>query len=109
MKSGRKKQPHLFVALGVLMMLVGAYAMISCVIGGRLSSGASLPLPFGFTTVAVGAMLLTRTPIAVFFLFVYAVTILILGIIHDGLMSPLNVIWLVLLGLCLPLAKHAKK
>lgn len=105
----RKKDPRLFVALGTLMILVGAYAMLSCVLGGRLSPAQAMPLPFGFTTVATGAMLLTRSQIAVFFLFLYAVTLLVLGIVHDGLMSPLNLAWLTLLGLCLPLAKNARK
>ena len=105
----KKKKPHLFVALGVVMILVGAYAMISCVTGGRLTAEESLALPFGFITVATGAMLLTRTAISVFFLFLYAVTILILGIINEGLLSPLNLVWLVLLSLCLPLAKNARK
>lgn len=105
----RKKKPHVFVALGVIMILAGAYAMLSCVTGGRLSAEQAQLLPFGFITVAVGAMLLTRSPISVFFLFLYAITLLILGIIHEGFLNPLNLAWLALLGLCLPLAKNAKK
>ena len=91
------------------MILVGAYAMVSCAVGGRLSPEEALLLPFGFTTVATGAMLLTRSQIAVFFLFLYAVTLLILGIIHDGAMAPLNLVWVVLLICCVPLANIAKK
>ena len=83
--------------------------MLSCVTGGRLNSEQSQLLSFGFTTVAVGAMLLTRSAISVFFLFLYAATLLILGIIHNGFLNPTNLAWLVLLGLCLPLAKNAKK
>ena len=105
----RKKKPHVFIALGVIMILVGAYAMLSCVTGGRLTAEQAQLLPFGFTTVAVGAMLLTRSLISVFFLFLYATTIMIMGIIHNGFLSPQPIICLALLALCFPLAKHAKK
>ena len=109
MSKKKKKQPHLFVIIGMLMIFVGAYAMFSCVVGGRLSPEQALPLPFGFTTVAMGAMLLTRSAISVFFLFLYALTIMILGIIYDGFLSPQPLLCLALLALCFPLAKHAKK
>lgn len=105
----RKKKPHLFVILGVLMIIVGTYAMLSCVFGGRLSQAEAFSLPFGFITVAMGSMLLTRSAISVFFLFLYAVTIMIMGMIHDGFLTPKPLICLVLLGLCFPLAKNAKK
>ncbi len=105
----RKKKPHLFVILGILMILVGAYAMLSCVLGGRLNAAEAFPLPFGFITVAVGAMLLTRSAISVFFLFLYATTIMIMGIIYEGFLHPQPLICLVLLALCFPLAKNAKK
>ena len=105
----RKKKPHLFVILGTLMILIGAYFMLSCVLGGRLSPAEAFALPFGFSTVAVGAMLLTRSAISVFFLFLYAVTIMIMGIIYEGFLSPQPLICLVLLALCFPLAKHARK
>ncbi len=105
----RKKKPHLFVILGSLMIIVGSIAMLTCVFGGRLDPQDAMALPFGFTTVAVGSMLLTRSAISVFFLFLYAVTILIMGIIHDGFLTPQPLICLVLLALCFPLAKHARK
>ncbi|MCP5537110.1 MAG: hypothetical protein H7A51_12895 [Akkermansiaceae bacterium] len=105
----RKKKPHLFVALGVLMMIVGTVAMGTCIFGGRLSPGESFALPFGFVTVAVGAMLLTRSAISVFFLFLYAITILVINIVHGDFLNPLPVSCLILLGLCFPLAKNARK
>ena len=105
----KKKDPRLFVILGIVMILIGTYAMLSCVMGGRISPTEAFPLPFGFTTVAMGAMLLTRTAISVFFLFLYAVTIMIMGIVHDGFLTSQPLICLVLLGLCFPLTKHAKK
>ena len=105
----RKKKPHLFVALGTLMILVGTYFMLSCVLGGRLTPAEAFALPLGFATVAVGAMLLTRTAISVFFLFLYAMTAMIMGLIYEGFLTPQPLICLALLALCFPLAKHARK
>lgn len=105
----KKNNAKRFIALGYLMIAAGTWAMVSCVIGGRLSAEESLPLPFGFITVATGAMLLTRTKIAVFFLFLYGATLLILNIVHEGVTQPYNLIWVALIAVCLPLAKIAKK
>lgn len=104
-KKKKKKDPRLFVTLAIIMMIIGTYAMLSCVMGGRLNAAESIALPFGFITVAMGAMLLTRSAIAVFFLFLYATTNLILNLVHEGVTNPVNLIWIVLLALCLPLIK----
>lgn len=100
----KRNNKKLFVAIGVTMVAVGTYAILSCVTGGRISAENALPMPFGFTTAVVGALLLTRSAISVFFLMLYAVTILILGIIHNGVLSPLNLVWLAVLGLGVVLA-----
>lgn len=105
----QKKTSPLFPILGTLMILAGTYAMLSCVFGGRLSAEETMALPFGFITIATGAMLLTRTTIAVFFLFLYALTLLVLGMVHHGVMHLPHLAWLLLLGLCLPLAKRSRK
>lgn len=104
----KKKKPYPFIALGTLMIIAGSIAMLACTMGGRLNSEQSLLLPFGFITVATGSMLLTRSTISVFFLALYALTLLILGIIHNGWLHPLNLLWIVLLILCLPLSKNTR-
>src|SRR5690606_1829815 len=70
-----KSRPLLFIAPGCIMLIAGFGLMLAAAVSGRLSSEAALPLPFGFTTAATGAMLLTRTPLAVFFLFIYAAAV----------------------------------
>ncbi len=107
-RKKKKKDPRLFVTLGIIMMIIGTYAMLSCVMGGRLSAAESIALPFGFITVAMGAMLLTRSAIAVFFLFLYATKNLILNLVHEGIIDPANLIWICLIALCLPLIKLAQ-
>jgi hypothetical protein len=101
-------RPHLFVALGVAMLLAGFALMLTAVTGGRLGSNEAFPLPVGFTTAAVGGMLLTRTPLAVFFLAVFAIAGLILAPRETGWLHPVPALFAVLLACCLPLAKRAK-
>jgi len=50
----------------------------------------------------------TTTAIAVFFLFLYATTNLILNLVHEGIIDPANLIWICLIALCLPLIKLAQ-
>lgn len=101
-------QASLFVALGAVMLVAGFGLMLSAALGGRLDSTSSLPLPIGFTTAAIGAMVLTRTPLGVFFLFIYAVAMLVLTITGPGWLSVPFFIGVFLLALCLPLLKRAK-
>lgn len=108
MKRAHKRRPHLFVALAVVMLLGGFGLMLSAVLGGRLDSMSALPLPIGFTTAAIGGMLLTRTPLAVFFLFLYALAMLILTLTGSGWRSAPFFIALFLILFCLPLARQAK-
>jgi len=108
MKRARKPRPHLFVALGVLMLLGGFGLMLSAAFGGRLGSDEAFPLPVGFTTAAVGGMLLTRSPLAVFFLFVFALAGTILALRETGLQHPVPYLFAALLALCLPLARQAR-
>lgn len=104
----KRNRPLLFVIPGVAMLILGFGLMLSAALGGRLSSAEALPLPAGFTTAAVGAMLLTRTPLAVFFLFLFALAGLILALRLNGPLHPLPIGFVALLAYCLPLAKHAK-
>lgn len=108
MKRPGQLRPHLFVALGAVMLLGGFGLMLSAAVGGRLSSEAALPLPVGFTTAAVGGLVLTRTPLGVFFLFIYALAMLILTLTGPGWRTAPFFISLALLALCFPLARHAK-
>lgn len=103
-----RKPPHLFVALGVAMVLAGVVLMLSAAIGGRLGSAGALPLPVGFATAATGGMVLTRTPLAVFFLAVHAVAGLVFSLRATGFIHPVPMLFAALIACCLPLAKHAK-
>lgn len=69
------------------MIVVGAFMMLSCVVGGRLFAGDALMLVGGFTTVAVGSLLLTQHALALFFYFCYVAAIAILQLPRDGLAS----------------------
>jgi hypothetical protein len=108
MTRARKSRPQLFVSLGVFMLLGGFGLMLSAALGGRLGSAEAFSLPLGFTAAAVGGMLLTRTPLAVFFLFLFALAGLILALRETGLQHPAPYLFAALLALCLPLAKRAK-
>lgn len=103
-----KSRPLLFIAPGTIMLIAGFGFMLAAAVGGRLSSEAALPLPFGFTTAATGAMLLTRTPLAVFFLVIYATAVLIIAYREVGFLHPVPLIYVALIAYCLPLAKRAK-
>ncbi len=103
-----KSRPALFVVPGIIMLIAGFGFMLAAAVGGRLSSEAALPLPFGFTTAATGGMLLTRTPLAVFFLFIYAVAVLVIACREVSFLHPVPLLYLVLIAYCLPLLRHAK-
>lgn len=107
-KPARRKRPHLFVAVGVAMLLTGFGLMLSAALGGRLASGAALPLPAGFATAAVGGMVLTRTPLAVFFFVIYSLAGLVLTIRQTGFLHPVPFLFAALIACCLPLAKQAQ-
>ncbi|MEO8614773.1 MAG: hypothetical protein ABI600_06500 [Luteolibacter sp.] len=108
-KSSRREKPLLFVIPAVLMLLAGFWLMLSCALGGRLNSASSLPLPVGFTIAAVGGLVLTRTLLGTFFLFAFSITAIILTARERGLTDPLLIPFIVLLGLCLPMARHARR
>lgn len=108
MKRHQQPAPWLFVSLAILMLLGGFGLMLSAAFGGRLGSAEAIPLPVGFTTAAVGGLLLTRTPIAVFFLFLFALTGMIFAFRETGLLHLVPYLFALLLGLCLPLAKQAR-
>jgi len=108
MKRRHQPTPWLFVSLAVLMLLGGFGLMLSAALGGRLGSAEAVSLPIGFTTAAVGGMLLTRTPIAVFFLFLFAITGMILAILETGFIHPAPYLFALLLSLCLPLKQNAR-
>lgn len=98
-----------FVIPGALMILVGFWLMVSCSIGGRLSASNSIQLPIGFTTAAVGGLVLSRSLLGTFFLVCYVLTGLILTARERGLTDPMLIPFLVLLALCLPMARHARR
>lgn len=102
------RQPALFVVPGLAMLVIGFGLMLSVALGGRLDSAAAMPLPVGFTTAATGAMLLTRTPLAVFFLFIYTIAGLVLSIREFGWLHFLPAVFVILTLACLPLARRAK-
>lgn len=103
-----RKRSRLFAAIGVAMLAAGFGLMLSSALGGRLSSASALPLPVGFATAAVGGMVLTGTPLAVFFLALYALAGLVLSIHEAGFFHPAAALFAVLIACCLPLAKRAQ-
>ena len=109
MKFKRREKPLLFVIPGVLMILAGFGIMVVCSLGDRLGSAGSLPLPFAAALAAVGAMLLTRSLLATFFLFMFSLTVIIFGIRDHGVMNPVLLPFIVLILLCLPMAKYARR
>lgn len=107
-KKRRSHRPALFAIPGVTMILIGFGLMLSVALGGRLDSAAALPLPVGFTTAAAGAMLLTRTPLAVFFFLIYTLAGLVLSIREFGWLHFLPFVFVALAAYSLPLARHAR-
>ena len=83
--------------------------MLSCSIGDRMDAAQALMIPLGFATAAIGAMILTRTLLATFFLFIYALTALILVSRHQGFFDLAILPFVALLLLCLPQAKYARR
>lgn len=109
MKIKRGEKPLLFVVPGVLLILAGFSIMISFSLGERLGSVASSSLSFAAALAAVGAMLLTRTLLSVFFLFIFSVVVVFFGIREYGILNPVVVPFVVLILLCLPMAKYARR
>jgi hypothetical protein len=108
MKSKHQQKPLLFIVPGVLMLLAGFGLMLSCSIGERLGSEQALMLPLGFATAAVGAIVLTRHLLGTFFLFIYALVVLVIGVRHHGVANPTLIPCIALILLCLPQAKYAR-
>ena len=108
-KSRHREKPLLFVIPAVLMILAGFAIMVIFSLGGRMLAAESLPLPLGLATAAVGAMVLTRTKLATFFLFIFSLTVIILGIRDHGLVNPVLIPFVLLILLCLPMAKYARR
>lgn len=108
-KSGRRERPLLFVVPGVLLLLLGFGILLRCSIGERMDAAQALMIPLGFATAAIGAMVLTRTLLAIFFLFIYALTALVLILCHQGFASPAVLPFVALLVLCLPMAGSARR
>lgn len=109
MNSKRRDKPLLFVLPGSLLLLSGTGIIVACGIAGRLDAAHALWIPIGMATAAIGAMVLTRTLLATFFLFIYALTALIIVICQQGFTTPIMIPFIVLLGICLPMAKFARK
>ena len=109
MKSKKPNKPLLFVIPAVLMLLTGFGILVRCSVGERLDAAHALMIPLGFATAAIGAMTLTRTLLATFFLFVYSIVALIVGIRLHGAANPFLIPFILLLVLCLPQAKYARR
>lgn len=93
-----KNKKIIFPAVGIFMIVCGTILMLHRVLGERLQSGGSIQLVTGFTAVAVGAMLLTRSGISVFFYFCFVVAIALVQVPVAGFLSvDLGIVLLLLI------------
>jgi len=97
------------MVIGALMMLVGFTLMLWPVIAANRLHAADPRLITGFITVATGAMMLTRTGIALFFYFLYVVSFLIFQIRHHDILSSMGLLLLAMLAAGIYLLKSLKK
>lgn len=105
----KRKQSRVFVSVAVLMIIIGTLMMLSLMTGGRISVAAAPTLVAGFATIAVGCMLLTESAIAVFFYFLYALSIAAIQMIEHGILSIHSAGSAVLILIGIFLAKHLSK
>lgn len=105
----RPDRPLLFVIPGTLMLIFGFGVLLAYSFGDRYNSVEAPLIPLGLTTIVVGAMSLTRTLLSTFFLFVYALTALVIGIRHHGLAEPWLIPFVLLILLCLPQTKYGRR
>ena len=56
-KANRREKPLLFVIPGVLMLVFGFGVLLAYSFGGRFTAADSQLIPFGLTTIVVGANL----------------------------------------------------
>lgn len=103
-----QSRPWLFYMVAPALIIGGFALMLHAATGGRLGSAQSLHLPIGFTTAAIGGLLLSRSPIAVFFLFLYALTGLVLSLREVGPSALIPWVYLFLLLLAIPLTRQTK-
>ncbi|MGJ8642848.1 MAG: hypothetical protein ACSHX9_05530 [Luteolibacter sp.] len=92
-----------------IMLISGFGVLVAYSFGGRFTAADSQLIPLGLTTVVVGAISLSRTLLSTFFLFVYAVTAVVLIIVEHGIAQPWLIPFVLLILLCLPQAKHARR
>lgn len=92
-----KKKTHIFAFVGVLLIVIGSALMLHRVMGERLYAAGAIQLVTGFSSVAVGAMLLTRSGISVFFYFLFVLAIALVQLPVVGFMSFDLLVVLVLL------------
>lgn len=78
------------------MILIGTVMMVSCLMGGRLYAAGTTTLVGGFTTVTVGAILLTREPLAVFIYFCFTIAVAVIQLPVDGIISRSGALTLIL-------------
>jgi hypothetical protein len=96
----RRKRSKIFGMVALILMGIGTALILHRVLGERLPAAGAVQMVTGFTSVAVGSMLLSRHPIAVFFYFCFVFAIAILQLPEAGLMSidALVVLVLFLIG-----------
>lgn len=109
MKKKTKIRHIEFIILGALMMIGGFIAMLTPVIQANRLGATDPRFLTGFITVVTGAMLLSRSGIAVFFYFLYVISFLIFQIRHHGVLSLGTLLMLVMLGLGFVLIKVLKR
>ena len=88
---------RLFGFIGLLLIMIGSALMLHRLIGERLPSAGAVQMVTGFSGVAVGAVLLTKHSLAVFFYFCFVLAIAVVQIPGAGLLSFDSLVVLVLL------------
>lgn len=97
----------LFIIPAVAMLIVGFGLLFDAALGPRLHSDQGIAIPAGVATAGLGAALLTRSAIAVFFLFISAAAAVALCAHDLGFLHPITLSILALLPFCALLVKHA--
>lgn len=105
----RRRARVIFWSMGLLLLLMGFGMMLATSLGPRIDSQGAQLVPIGAATVVIGALLMTRTALSVFFLALYALLGLVFTLPETTLAHPVPWVFLLLLMGCVPLSRFARR